>query len=339
MKIDNFFPEHIYDALVKTYQNPYLTYGWKAHKTNDAHGHWNQDFGGSHADNLADISHRLSGPTLLAWEWMKEEIIHFDKLIRCYINGHTYGVEGYFHKDSERSDETTIVVYLVDEWKPDWAGETVLLGQDGNIEESYLPKKNRALLFAGNRLHCARGVSRSFTGLRKTLMFKCRATRSDNFEKLSEYLVKKGALGFGHKKGTLHDHLVRVYQILETAGFSKDICFGGGLHSVFGTNVYNNSLIKPDDINALGEYFSDRAAALAIMFHSIDRPSTLETPLQLDESSALIRTRSNELMMVPLDAFDALRAIECANLLDQDSLDKDRYPNLHQFWIRKVINK
>lgn len=334
-KIDDFFPEHIYDALVKTYQNPYLTYGWKAHKTNDSHGHWNQDFVGSHTENLADISHRLSGPTKLAWDWISEEVIHFDKLIRCYINGHTYGVEGYFHKDSDRSDETTVVVYLVDEWKPDWAGETVFLGKDGEIEASYLPRKNRALIFDGNKLHCARGVSRSFTGLRKTLMFKCRRHRSDNFEKLSEYLVKKGALSYGHQKGTLHDHLVRVYQILETAGFSEDICLGGGLHSVFGTNVYTNNILTPNDVDALGVYFTNRAAALAIMFSSIDRPTTLESPLQLDESGALIRTKRNQLMMIPPDAFDALRAVECANLLDQNSLDQDLYPNLHEFWTSK----
>src|SRR5258707_1275606 len=87
-------------------------------------------------------------------------------LIRCYLNGYTYGTDGYFHSDSNRADEHTVIVFMNDEWEPDWAGETVFLDERGDIVRSVLPKRNRAIIFAARLRHAGRGVSRKCVELR-----------------------------------------------------------------------------------------------------------------------------------------------------------------------------
>ena len=334
--IDNFFPESILGQLDLYLLQMPMRYGWKANNTSDFHGHWNVDFTGHGHNNLADVSSMLTGPLRSAWYWINDEYLPLNRLIRCYMNGHTYGVDGYYHVDSERYAEDTVVVYLNDNWNPDWGGETNILSMlEPEISRSILPKKNRAIIFPSNQKHCARSVSRLCPELRRTLMFKTRREQSDTYENLSAKLFKLGATKFSHKKGTLHDHLMRVYELLEIRKLPHEICVGGGIHSIFGTNAYKNCIIPISEAETLQDnVFTSRAIALAIMFSSIDRPSTLETPIQIDENKTILRTRSMELLEVPRDAFDALRYIEAANLYDQNYLNE--YPNLQHFWEKSI---
>lgn len=215
--IDNFLDEEIYTTLSEIANRSSYTPGWKSSKKTDPHGHWNINFAKTLAGaaNLADISYSMPDKLKIAWNSIKEKYSLEDmKLLRCYINAHTYGVDGYTHKDSFRDDEWTIVIYLVDKWNVDWAGETIIL-EDDEIVKSVIPKRNRAVIFPGKNMHAARAVSRMCYDLRRTLMFKFRAKRCDDFERLSQFLINKGANKHKHSRGSLHDHLMRNFSLLK----------------------------------------------------------------------------------------------------------------------------
>jgi len=332
--IENFLDEEIYNTLSKIADRGSYTPGWKSSKKTDPHGHWNINFAKAFAGgaNLADITYSLPDNLKIAWNSIQEKYSLQDtKLLRCYINAHTYGVDGYTHKDSHRDDEWTIVIYLIDNWNIDWAGETIVV-DDGEIVKSVIPKRNRALIFPGNNIHAARAVSRTCFSLRRTLMFKFRARRCDDFERLSKFLVSKGANKHKHSRGSLHDHLMRNFALLKERNYDTELCFAAGLHSIFGTNAFTKCVLREDDFAELSQEFSDKAASLAKLFSTIQRPKTLENPEMLSDAEAVVKLRDETTMTIPRYAFDELRVMEAANLYDQKSLKEDKYPILCGIW-------
>jgi hypothetical protein len=336
--IDDYLPEEMFESIQDNLSRYGMLYGWKANGDSDPHGHWNHNISNSHSENLADISDILTPELKSVWDFIRPKQHHIDYtlndfvepiLLRCYVNSHTYGNDGYFHKDSLREDETTIVLYLNDTWDKDFAGETTFI-ENNEIIKSVLPKRNRAVIFNGNNQHCARGVSRKFNGVRQTLMFKFRNRRS-NFEKLSKFLYENKATHILHTNGTLHDHLVRVFQLLEDRGCPEEICLAGGLHSVFGTNIFKNKLFNISEQFVLGDVFGHKVSFIASMFATLDRPKTLENYVIID-NKIYLNSLINEPYVVSYEILHALQTIECANLQDQKSLTKEKYPNLYAFW-------
>lgn len=95
------------------------------------------------------------------------------RLIRCYANGHTYGVDANIHYDDIRENTKTFIFYLMKEWNIDWGGETIFWNrQTREIVKSVIPKSNRLLEFPSFLWHGARPMSRYCNKLRITLMFK-----------------------------------------------------------------------------------------------------------------------------------------------------------------------
>lgn len=338
--IDDFLPADDYKNLLTYVQGQPMHYGSKSNGKTDPHGHWSWKPIHDNQKNLADLTYSLPDKLLVPWRYVKHRAGLGDvSVIRCYANGYTYGTDGYFHTDSDRTDEHTIIIYMCDKWEPDWAGETVAKSADGNY--GCLPAPNRALIIPSNALHAARAVSRKCTVLRTTLMFKTRPRRSQEFEALSNFLVEKGALKLEHSKGTLHDHLVRVFALLEardsdTYQIPVSLRYGGGLHSIYGTNVYQKQLVVPSP-NARGmvaSQFGTEAEALAYLFSVIERPATLEKAAGFVQfgppAPYLLQMRHDQKMSVTPGQLQNLCLIECANLLDQDSLHK--WPNLKKLW-------
>lgn len=333
--LDDFLPPDIHQDLVRFVANETMSYGSRSNSRTDPHGHWSSRLVTAGRHNLADVSYLLAGEEQIAavnvaWKFLNSTHLRNSVLIRCYLNGYTYGTDGYFHSDSERADEHTAIVFMNDEWEPDWAGETVFLDDRGDIVRAVLPKKNRAIIFPARLLHAGRGVSRKCVELRLTLIFKTRKRRSNNFEKLSTFLREKGATTLTHRKGSLHDHLVRTFSILESCGLEDEVCFGGGLHAVYGTNVFTHSLMAPTSKPAIVKEFGEGAEQLAYLFSVLDRPRTLESPLELDQDNAVLEKRDKLTLTLPRQVFENLRKIECANLYDQNSLAK--HQSLRNFW-------
>jgi SM-20-related protein len=333
--LDNFLPSETYERLASFTSKEPMEYGARSNSRTDPHGHWSRKFISGDRHNLAGLDDMLGAnpnlaPLNTAWNFLREIRFNECLLLRCYLNGYTYGTEGYFHSDSSRADEHTTIIYMNDYWEPDWAGETVFLDADGDISKSVLPRRNRAIIFPSNIEHAGRSVSRKCVSLRKALVFKVRKKRSPNFEYLSIFLRQKGALLHSHKKGTLHDHLIRTFALLEARGFNNDLCFGGGLHAVYGTNAFGHRLLTSSAKRSLIDAFGAHAEQLAEFFSRLDRPTTLEAPLHLEQDSAIVRLRDGQSLKLNRSIFDDLRIIECANLEDQNALR--RYRILNDFW-------
>jgi SM-20-related protein len=327
--VDDFLPRHEYDTLAQLIATEPLAYGSRSNFKTDPHGHWSRDFVAAGPHNLADVADLLGAddtvaPVNAAWRFLRDTRLPDSVLVRCYLNGYTYGTDGYFHTDSQRPDEHTTILYVNDYWEPDWAGETVFLGADGDIIKAVLPRHNRAVIFPSGTQHAGRSVSRKCMVLRKTLIFKARKTRSNDFEQLSAFLRKAGAAGRGHETGTLHDQLVRTYSMLEAKGLDRGVCLGGGLHAIYGTSTFGRGVLARDARAEVAGEFGERAEELSHLFSVLKRPGTLESPSALNAETAVVELVSGQTLELSRSTFDDLRQIECANLADQGTLARHR---------------
>ena len=118
-------------------------------------------------------------------EFSKKFNVPIENLDSCYINALTFGTEAHPHIDFDEKGSTTAIIYLCEQWNSFWSGETVFFSHNfvdkdpsneifyqHDIIKSVLPKYNRMVLFDGNITHAVRPISKSFKGLRKTLMCK-----------------------------------------------------------------------------------------------------------------------------------------------------------------------
>ena len=154
--------------------------------------------------------------------------------------------------------------------------------------------------------------------------------RRADARRLSRFLRANGAAGRPHYVGTLHDHLMRTYAMLHRAGASRGACLGGGLHSVYGTNLLDHVTVELSDRGNVRRAFGPEAELLAYLFGVLDRPRTLAEPLALDAAEAVVELTDGRDVTLPRSVFDNLRRVECANLADQDCLED--HPALEAFW-------
>lgn len=178
--IRNFLPQEEFDNLIEYFQNKVtFKYGWSSSKNVSDMNHWNVDFIKSGSSNIDDIepvlmSNPILDPIYQIWNRLKQDYLKNHVLIRCYANAHTFGVEGAPHTDSSRDDTRTTILYVVPEWRTEWAGETLFYTDTGQMAGGVLPEPNKLFTFDGGVVHCARSVSKLYNGLRITLMFKTR---------------------------------------------------------------------------------------------------------------------------------------------------------------------
>lgn len=291
------------DRLAELVVNAKFMYGHHSNKSL-GYAHWNYDIVKSTSKNINPIG--IPSDYNLLWG-IVAPLVPIDAYpIRLYANLHTFGLEGYPHSDSPRNNETTIITYLNREWKREWGGETAFYeGQE--IVKSVMPKFGRVVCFPSRMTHCARAVSRICPEARVTLIVKVRHPQDDpDLVRLDKFLTCANAHKRNHSNGTLRDHLIRTYELLKAKGAPTDVCFAGGLHSVYGTNSYKYKLIT--NRTAIQALFGEFVENLVFNFSIADRPGVFEN----EEREPL------------------LRLIECANLMDQHGLKN--WPNLHKLW-------
>lgn len=247
--------EPIIKRINEEYVDSGLTYGWKSINKDNDYGHWNKHILKAYKHCLFD---NASLPFIdkhpdvkLLWEIIQSRIGK-RKLLRVYINGYTYGTDAYFHKDDEWINKQygseilteTAIVYLNDTWDKDWCGETVILGDDEEIEKSVLPKQNRILIFNGNKFHSARPLTRICPELRKVLVFKS-----------FKYETKCPEMDAIHKllknDFPLLKHSYKIAGMLEDRNQSKSVVLAGLYHAIYrGRGTDNRQFV----IDRIGEY-------------------------------------------------------------------------------------
>lgn len=318
-RIDPVFPDSLIEQLSNYIDQVPWSYGWKSSKSKDF-GHWNHDFTQAAVENGLDVSASLPEPISTAWNFLRTHYIGDQVLLRSYTNSHTYGVEGYPHTDSQRRPDCTMVIYMNREWQRDWHGETTIY--DGNtIIHAELPKYNAGLVFPGAQTHCARSVSRICPAQRITLMFKFAPRNVDlQRDRIQLLLMSIGANKIKHSKGTLMGHLLRVYDRLRANGHDDQTCAAGGLHSIFGTNVFQTQMLKPNQRDLVVKTIGLEATELVELFSTIARPQTLVDAIKTASNS--VKTTAGKTIELTPDRINRLCAIEAANLSDQGSLGK-----------------
>jgi SM-20-related protein len=325
--IDDVFDAPTWSEVLRYVSAQPMKYGAKSNSATDPHGHWSWKPVYDEQQNLANIALMLPSELRSIWARVEPKVPGPSVVIRSYANGYTYGTDGYTHQDSTRGDEHTIILFMCERWEPDWAGETVFFS-NGDIAQAVLPKPNRAVIAPSNMLHAARAVSRKCTEIRRTLMFKTRPERSGRHEKLSAWLAFTGALKHKHQKGSLHDHLMRVYDLLVRGGHVDPVASAGALHSIYGTNSFHGALKTrcPEDRAYIATTWGKEVENLVWLFSMIDRPRALNE----ETGRAYLMTPSGETIAASVQQRDHLCLIEAANLLDQGQLGK--WPALKEIW-------
>ena len=317
------FPEDLARKLETFIENAPYKYGWPSNR-NLGYSHWNYTIAPGDALNGLEIAHNLPPLFKEAWDYIQEHYVGEQTLIRCYTNAHTFGVEGYPHTDSNREHDHTIVIYMNPEWRREWGGETMLYHGD-DIAHAELPKFNKGLIFKGNQWHTARSVSRICPELRRTLMFKFAPKNIDlQRDKIQVLLTAIGADKIKHSGRNLMVHLLKTYDLLREAGADITTAAAGGLHSIFGTNIFTQQTLTVNHRDVVVKVIGEEATELVELFRDINRPLALETALAAGTTTVAMNDGTTRTLTQ--NQINKLCAIEAANLKDQDSLKK--YPHL-----------
>ena len=179
---DDLVPEEIYERLNRAARTVRWQFG-KSTKENPHARYWHFEIAGGQKANVEDKSEIVAAHRVKVFgefqNWLRSTLVPADTLVlRFYMNAHTFGSDGWPHKDTDRDDELTGVLYLNREWRPEWCGETVIFDEAGtDIEAAVLPRPNRLLVFPSDRLHAPRPISRAYSGLRVVLVVKIAPAR------------------------------------------------------------------------------------------------------------------------------------------------------------------
>lgn len=173
---DDRLPAPLYQALLAAVGRLGWGFGWNT-PFNPNSRYWHHEVGYGAKANTACVQHRVRQHPVVEFaqylDWLLAELVAPDaKILRFYLNAHTYGTDGWPHTDTDRGQELTTVLYLTPQWKPEWCGETVIFNPQGDIEAAVLPRPNRLLSFPSDRLHSPRPLAKVFEGLRVVLVVK-----------------------------------------------------------------------------------------------------------------------------------------------------------------------
>lgn len=120
------------------------------------------------------------------WEYL-EEIFKDDGLHlvpeRVIVNQFNFGDSSWLHKDCDKDNTWTVIVYLNPYWDINWAGDTVIV-KNNEIVKAVCPTPGKIFLFKSNLLHGARPVSREASTPRVGLVYQCgvNVPKSDEFK-------------------------------------------------------------------------------------------------------------------------------------------------------------
>jgi hypothetical protein len=86
-----------------------------------------------------------------------------------------------------------------------------------------------------------------------------------------EFLLSLGADRVPHPGGTLHEHLLRVADLLGQWGAMPELVAAGLCHACYGTDGFDHPLLPVSDRAKLAAVIGDRAEALVYLYGSCDR--------------------------------------------------------------------
>ena len=176
---DDFVPRDLQQQITEMVQGPIWQYGWRSNSRRDRFCYWHAAFAGGDGNSRVNCEEELLSKPHLApiqklWLQLSQGVLKGHEPLRVYANSHTYGVEGYVHRDNKDTENYFSTVYYAHPvWHKNWCGDTVFYSQnEQDIIHSVYPRPGRAVTFHGAMPHCARAPSRECTELRISVVIK-----------------------------------------------------------------------------------------------------------------------------------------------------------------------
>jgi SM-20-related protein len=175
---ENALPDEVRGNVYNFLHLPGWETGWKSNSKRDGYSFLHKHYAGHRKTNAeaydCEVELQEAAPVVHdAWLRVRDKIFAGHKLVRCYANALAYGMDGTVHSDASEPGNFTAVYYPHERWSPNWGGETMFYNQGENrIIACFFPRPNSIAVFDGRMPHRANGVTRSYPGMRITLMFK-----------------------------------------------------------------------------------------------------------------------------------------------------------------------
>jgi len=171
---DDKLPADLLSAAILDVEKRGWQYGWRSNKKM-GFGHWNIVLSDSKVER-EEVYHEVDDSIRALWDFIQPRFMPTTPvLVRAYANAHTFGVEGYLHRDSKFETDETCIIYYEPDWRAEWAGETAFFNEaQDDVIRAVLPKYGRMTIFPGNIRHVGRAVSRICPVARRVLVFKGR---------------------------------------------------------------------------------------------------------------------------------------------------------------------
>src|SRR6185312_7855292 len=94
-----------------------------------------------------------------------------------------------------------------------------------------------------------------------------------DYKQLTDFLLGAGIEQVPHTGKSYLAHLIAVYRILESQGYSEDVCRAGMFHSIYGTEKFQGFTLPVDRRAEVRALIGDRAERLAYLNCAMDRAS------------------------------------------------------------------
>jgi hypothetical protein len=144
-----------------------------------------------------------------------------------------------------------------------------------------------------------------------------------DYKRLTEFLVGMGMEQIPHTDKSYLAHLIAVYRLLESQGYSQDVCRAGMFHSIYGTEKFQGftlPLARRDEVRAL---IGDRAERLAYLNCAMDRASFDRALSRRDEPYRIVDRISGESVELSRADFDDLCRVHLYDWLEQVPRSKE----------------
>jgi hypothetical protein len=138
-----------------------------------------------------------------------------------------------------------------------------------------------------------------------------------DYKRLTDFLVGMGIEQVPHTDKSYLAHLIAVYRLLESQGYSPDVCRAGMFHSIYGTEKFQGFTLplgRRDEVRAL---IGDRAERLAYLNCAMDRTSFDRVLSRTEEPYRIVDRLTGEAVEMSRADFDDLCRIHLFDWLEQ----------------------
>jgi len=138
-----------------------------------------------------------------------------------------------------------------------------------------------------------------------------------DYKRLTDFLLGMGVEQVPHTGKSYLAHLIAVYRILESQGYSQDVCRAGMFHSIYGTEKFQGFTLPLDRRGEIRALIGDRAERLAYLNCAMDRASFDRALTQPDGPYRFVDRITGETVELSRADFDDLCRVHLFDWLEQ----------------------